>query len=225
MIIDEIAELAKIPEIEDYFAEVLLDVKKKFRDKIREFYRSKDKLDQMEEEKISDLSKAFEKNKTYFFELTCIEDPKRESGVKWEFRRFKLKANGKIMNIIFDDFIEKADQYEVAPHRIQEEIVDVPSLTKKFRINFTKSSSTRVVGFVKEYKEVEEKPGEKEKEEKAEQRLVIRSNRNMLKLSAAAEKHWELEKEELKELLQYNPEYTENVIFSIRMKRAFDCPQ
>jgi hypothetical protein len=231
--IEEIAELSKIPDIKDHFSQVLSDVKQKFQVKIKEYYRlknniesesSKDKPEEMKEEAIPELSKAFEKSKTYFFELTRFEDPERESGFIWELGKFNLKtkSNGKIVSIIFDDFIKNVDQYEVTPHRIQDKIVDVPSLDKKFQISFTKSSPTRVVGFVKEAKIVEEKPGEKEKEEKAKKRLVVRSNRNMLKLATTGEPSMEMEKEELEELLQYNPEFTENILFSIRMKQAFD---
>jgi len=233
-LIEEIAELSKIPGIEDYFLRALFEAKQIFKDKIREFYRlkdnfesesSKEKPEEVKAEMIPELSKAFEKSKTYFFELTRIEDQETKSGFRWELGKFKLKnkADGKVVDIIFDDFIKNVDQYEVTPQRIQDEIVDVPSFDKKFQISFTKSSTTRVVGFVKEAKPVEEKPDEKGIEERAKKRLVMRSNRNMLKLSNT----WEnpLEKEELEELLQYNPEFTENLIFSIRMKRAFDCPQ
>jgi hypothetical protein len=79
------------------------------------------------------------------------------------------------------------------------------------------------VGFVKEYKEVEEKPGEKGKDEKAEERFVVRRNRNMLKLNTKVRKNLvEMEKEELEELLQYNPEFMDSMLFSIRMKQACD---
>lgn len=217
MIIDEIAELAKIPEIEDYFAGVLLEVKKKFRDKINE-YRLKeniknesptDKLEQLEEEEISELSEAFKKNKTYFFELIRVEDPGREPAFRWEVEKFNLKtrANGKIKKIIFDDFIRNVDRYEVTSSRIQDKIVDIPFLDKKIQINFTKSSPTRVVGFVKEYKE------------KAEEKFVLKRNRNMLKLNTTVRKHQEMGKEELQELLQTNPEFMDSMLFSIRMKQ------
>lgn len=231
--IEEIAELSKIPGIKDHFLQVLSGVKQKFQVKIKEYYRlkdniksesSKDKPEERKEEVIPELSKAFEKSKTYFFELTRAEDPKKEPGIKWELGRFKLKANGKVVSIIFNDFIKNADQYEVTPHRIQDEIVDVPSLDKKFRINFTKSSPTRVVGFVKEYKKVEEKVGEKGKEE-AEEKFVVKSNRNMLKLDTSVKKNLEMKKEELVELLQNNPEFMDNMLFSIRIKQAVDRPQ
>lgn len=220
--IKAITELSEIRIIKDFFLQSLSQAREKFEDEIKEFYRLKDNPDQMEEEGISELSKAFEKNKTYFFEMIRVEDPKREFGVKWSLGRFKLKANGKVVNIILDDFIKNADQYEVNPQRIQEEIVDIPSLNKKFWINFTKSSSSRIVGFVKEYKIVEEKAGEKGKEEKEEEKFVLKKNRNMLKLVTKGKKSLEIEKEELEELLQYNPEFTDDMFFSIRMKQALD---
>jgi hypothetical protein len=229
--IEEIAELSKIPEINDHFSQLLSDVKKKFQVKIKEYYRlqeninsgaSKDKPEEMKEEAIPELAKAFEKSKTYFFELTRIDDPERESGFRWDLGKFKLKYNLKIVDLIFNDFVEEVERYKVAPQRIQDKIVDVPSLDKKFQISFTKSSPNRVVGFVKEAKIVDEKPGEKEKEEKAKKRFVVRSNRNMLKLATTGESPIEMEKEELEELLQYNPEFMDNMLFSIRMKRTFD---
>ena len=166
--LEEIANLSKIPEIEDYFSQALLEAKEKFQDKIKECHRlkgnlktesSKDKPEEMKEEGIPEISKAFEKGKTYFFELTRVEDPGSETRFRWELGRFKLKnkAHVKIMDIIFDDFINHLDQYEVTSHRIQDEIVDVPSLGKRFHICFTKSSLTRMVGFVKEAEEVQER--------------------------------------------------------------------
>jgi hypothetical protein len=227
--IEEIAELSKIPDIKDHFSQVLSDVKQEFQGKIKEYYRlqeninsgsSKDKPEEMKEEVFPELSKAFEKSKTYFFELTRIDDPERESGFRWELGKFKLKYNVKIVDLIFNDFVEEVERYKVAPQRIQDKIVDVPSLEKKFQISFTKSSPTRVVGFVKEAKIGDEKQGEKEKEEK--ERFVVRSNRNMLKLSTTGENTLEMEKEELEELLHYNPEFMDNMLFSIRMKQTFD---
>lgn len=227
--IEKIAELSKIPEIEEYFSQALLKAKQIFEDKIREFYRlndniegesSKDKAEEMKKEGIPELSKAFEKSKTYFFELTRIEDHQAESGFKWELGKFKLKnkADGKIVNIIFDDFIKNVDQYEVTPKRIQDKIVEVPSLDKKLQINFTKSSPTRIVGFVKEYREVEEKSGKKGEEEK-EEKFVLKRNRNMLKLNLTVRESMEMEKEELEELLKNNPEFMDSMLFSIRMKQ------
>lgn len=228
--IEEIAILSKIPEIEEHFSMALLKAKQIFKDKIKEFYRlndniesesSKDKPEEMKKEEIPGLSKAFEKSKTYFFELTRDSDPGSESGFKWKLGKFKLKnkADGKIVSIIFDDFIKNVDHYEVNPQRIQDEILDVPSLNKKFQISFTKSSPARVVGFVKEAKSVEEKPGEKGKKEKAEEKFVVRRNRNMLKLNTTGSKNLEMEKEELEELLQNNPEFMDEMLFSIRMKQ------
>jgi hypothetical protein len=235
--IEEIAALSKIPEIEEHFSQVLLKAKQKFKSKIRDFYRlndnieseiSKKKPEEKKEKGIPELSKAFEKSKTYFFELTRVEDPGKEPGFKWQLGKFKLKTkdDGKVVSIIFDDFIKNVDHYEVTPQRIKDEIVNVPSLDKKFQISFTKSSPTRVVGFVKEVKSIEEKSGEKGKEEKAEEKFVVRRNRNMLKLDTTVRKNLErMEKEELEELLKYNQEYTDKLLFSIQVKRACDLLQ
>jgi hypothetical protein len=233
--IEEIATLSKIPEIKEHFSQALLKAKKIFKNKIREFYRlndntegepSKDKPEKMKGEVVHELSKAFEKSKTYFFELTRIDEPGTESGFRWELGKFKLKTkdDGKFVDLIFNDFIEKVDQYKVTPQQIKDEIVEVPSLDKKFQISFTKSSPTRVVGFVKEAKSTEEKPGEKGKEE-AEDKFVIKRNKNMLKLNSGRTKTLKMNKKELEELFETNPEYTDNLIFYIETKRAFDHPE
>jgi hypothetical protein len=45
----------------------------------------------------------------------------------------------------------------------------------------------------------------------------------MLKLNTKVRKNLvEMEKEELEELLQYNPEFMDSMLFSIRMKQACD---
>ena len=230
-LVEEIANLSKIPEIEEYFLQALLEAKQKYQVQIKEYYRlkdnfesesSKDKPEEIKEEVIPGLLKAFEKSKTYFFEFTRVNDPGTAPGYRWELGKFKLKtkAEGKIVDIIFDDFIKDVDQYEVTPHRIRDEIVDVPSLQKKLQISFTKSSPTRVVGFVKEAKPIEEKQGEK-----ADDLQVVKRNRNMLKLDTGRTKTLEINKKELEELLQNNPEFTENMIFSIRLKQFVDHPQ
>ncbi|NIM17360.1 MAG: hypothetical protein GTO45_35590 [Candidatus Aminicenantes bacterium] len=96
------------------------------------------------------------KSKTYFFELSRFKAPNREFG-KWELEKIKFEAGKDIVDKIFSNFSEKIDEYEPDPNQIQTEIVDLPDLGRSFQINFTKSSDTRVVGFVKEIEKDEGK--------------------------------------------------------------------
>ena len=163
-IIGEIAILLEIPEIADYFSQALIKAKNQFHDKIKGHYISNgniriesSKIKPSEKEReISELSKAFGKNKTYFFEMIRLEDPKTES-YNWELGKFKLNANKKTIHMIFKDFIRKVDELEIVPYRILEEYVYFPPLDKWLQINYTKSSPSRVVGFVKEAEKIEEK--------------------------------------------------------------------
>ncbi|NIR06302.1 MAG: hypothetical protein GTN82_12845 [Candidatus Aminicenantes bacterium] len=224
-IVQQIELLSEIPEIKDYFSRALLEARYIFKDKIEEYHNvknnikrevSREKPGEVKEEEIPDLPQPLAKSKTYFFELTRLEHP--EKGFQWELGKFKLQANEKTVNMIFSDFISEVDEYEIAPHRIQENTVYSPPLDKWFQIKFTKSSHTRVVGFVKEV----DKEDKKAKKTKVEMKdFVVKRNRHMLKLATVMKT---VGIEELKEFIENNPGFTEDMLFSLRIKRLADLP-
>ncbi|NIM17364.1 MAG: hypothetical protein GTO45_35610 [Candidatus Aminicenantes bacterium] len=168
--VEEIAQLAFIPEIQEYFRGALTTAKSQFRDKINEYRNiqlnlgkeSKGKEKTESKEDLPELPEPLKKSKTYFFELSRVEDSQSGSP-RWEVGKFKLQANEKTVNMIFSDFIREVDEYEIAPHRIQENTVYSPPLDKWFQTKFTKSSHTRVVVFVKEVEKVGKKGKKEEK--------------------------------------------------------------
>jgi hypothetical protein len=142
----EIDQLAHIPEFEEFFTKALKEAKEKYPEKVVEYQNlikvSKEQLEEI-------IGEPSTKSKSYFFELTLIEDPQAESGYRWEVGKFKLNVNKQIVNMIFSGLIANINEYEVSPTHIRTEFVYSPSLSKWFQINFTKSSDSRIVGFVK----------------------------------------------------------------------------
>jgi hypothetical protein len=216
-ILEEIESLLTIPGVQEYFFRAVLEARHIFHEKIKDYelHEVKNKSGKKEAE---DTSK---KNMTYFFEMKKNEDPETSPDSIWVLDKCKLPPDAKDIKMVLNDFKTKVDHYEIAPHRIQDEPFQLQPLDKWFNIRFTKSSPTRVVGFVKEAEEAREKAKEKQKEEE-EKRFVIKRNGSMVKLSTSAKRN--LEKKEIEELMQDYPEYTDNMVFSIEMKRQSEFP-
>ncbi|NIR06311.1 MAG: hypothetical protein GTN82_12890 [Candidatus Aminicenantes bacterium] len=204
----EIEKLAQIPEIEDFFSEVLTEVKKRFPNKIKHLRKLKANLEAKKEDVISGYSNDLSKSKTYFFQLSRVKDPNREFGHKWELEKIKFKDEKDILNIILSNFLEKIGHYETDPNQIQTEIVDLSDLGRSFQISFTKSSDTRVVGFIKEI----------QKNENIEENVVVQNNRYMVK---GKPKSLQLEAEKIQSslfhLIEENPEFTKYLLFYFLM--------
>jgi hypothetical protein len=225
----EIARLTEIPEIKEFFARKCREARVTFQEAIKAFNQPKDRRKkelpeekpeeaELEDEESTELSKAFARNKTFFFELTRIDDPESDNGFRWELGRLKLKAGEKALHMIFGEFMTRVEHFEISPQRILDEIVDVPLLNRKFKISYTKSSSNRVVGFVKEAEATEEKTEELVKAARIpEERLVINSNKNMLKFDCRTDEP--VEPEDLETFLAENPEFWQNMIFTYRLKQ------
>ena len=97
--------------------------------------------------KILDQSKS----KAYFFKINQVETKGIETGHKWELKKLKLREEPGIVTMIFSGILEKIDEYETNPNHIQTEIVNLSDLGRSFQISFTKSSDTRVNGFIREF--------------------------------------------------------------------------
>jgi hypothetical protein len=218
-LLEEIESLAYIPEVHDYFYRALLEARHIFHAKIKDYelQKLKNGPHKKEAEEVPDLENASKKSMTYFFELNRGEDSRNELGSEWELEKCKLPPDAKDIKMVLNDFKTKVEEYEIAPHRIQDEPFQLKSHDKWFNIRFTKSSRTRVVGFVKEAEDAREKAKEKQKKEE-EKKFVLKSNGNMRKL--ATKESRPLEQEEFQEFLQNNKEFADDMYFSINMKRA-----
>jgi hypothetical protein len=210
-IVKEIGELSNIPEVEYYFSQKLTEAKQKFQKKINQYRNLKRNLKNKKEGKkvdeISGFQNGLSKSMSYFFELYRVKDEVCESGHRWELGEFKLKEDGDIVNMIFSEFKRKIDEYKTAPSQIQIKTVYSPILNKSFQISFTKSTDTRVVGFVK-------------KIEKDEEAYVVMDNVNLLKVT---KKYKNLNMEEMyAKLIQWmeeDPEFTKYIFFTFLMMR------
>lgn len=178
-IVEEIDDLIRIPEIKKFLSTAVAEAKQKFQDQIQQYQKSRDdanlEKDKSQKEKEDTLSilNDLAQNKTFFFEFSRTGDLELESGAAWKLEKCKFKENEKIVNAVFSNFLEKLDQYEIAPNRIQTETVYASSpLGRFFQISFTKTSDSRVVGFVKEI----------EREEEKEEKFVLEDNINLLKV-------------------------------------------
>lgn len=158
-IIEEIQGLLKIPEIREYFFRALLEVRNIFKDEIEDYQHKevKNKSDENKVEEVPDHPHSLKRSKTYFFEMNKVEDPGSDTGFMWILEKCKFPTDEEAIQMVFNHFKKVVDEYEVAPHRIQVELVEFPPQGKIFHIRFTKSSPTRIVGFVKEAEEVQKK--------------------------------------------------------------------
>jgi hypothetical protein len=170
-LVKQIDILTQIPEIEEFFSKALEEVKQKHWNIIDQFLSLKSGTDAKEK---VEVSSSLSKSKSYFFEVSRVEKRGADPGHTWNLEKCKLQADENIVNAIFSGFLKKLDDYEIAPAKIQTEIVKLPESSRAFQINFTKSSDTRVVGFVKEI--------EKE-EEVREDDFVLQDNINLLKVN------------------------------------------
>jgi hypothetical protein len=216
--VEEIAQLALIPEVREYFQGALTTAMDKFKERINEYRNIKLNVEKESKEKtvskedLPELPEPLKKSKTYFFELSRVDDS--ESGFsRWEVGKFKMNVGGNVVNMIFNEFIGKIDKYETAPTRIQTEIVYSLPLDKYFQISFTKSSDTRVVGFVKK--------ADKEKVELLEQekrkKFVVRTTKNTVIMETQTS--WELDWEEFIPDVKNDPEF-HDMLYYLLMKRA-----
>jgi DNA-binding phage protein len=176
---NEIEELARVPEIKEFLIQAVEDAKEKF----------KDQIDQIRKTAFPSIKDGESRDKSYFFDLNRIEDPESEIGYKWELGRFNLKAQKEIADMILSQFIKKVDEYEAIPQQMQNKIFKSPILGKSFNITFMKNSETRVTGFVEEIEEDEQKNVSKYKEQ-----YILKNGRGMVKVPA---KHAGLAREEL----------------------------
>jgi hypothetical protein len=217
-ILEEIESLVNIPGIQEYFFRAILEARHIFHDKIKDYELQKVKNESYKKEagEVSEISNASKKSMTYFFELNRGEDSQDEAGSGWDLDKCKLPPDAKEIKMVLNDFKKKVEEYEIAPHRIQDEPFQLHP-DKWFNIRFTKSSPTRVVGFVKEAEDAGEKAREKQKKE-AEGKFILKRYGNMRKLATRESRP--LEHEEFQEFLQANKEFAEDVYFSINMKRA-----
>jgi hypothetical protein len=219
-IIEEIKQLSNIPEIREYFFRALLEARHIFKYKIEAHRGLKNNPPGIEPEKIPGFSHAL-KSKPFFFELSRSKDLEAESGCSWKPDKCNLPPDEEAMKTVFNDFIKKIEEYEIAPHLLQDERVHFQPLNKWFLIRFTKSSPTRVVGFVKEVEEDQEKlkGGQKKEEEK---KFVKKVNRSMLKIDPNVT--ISIKREELEEFLRSNHEFTDDMVFLLNMKRQSEFP-
>jgi len=151
-IIEEIEGLLKIPEIREYFYRAVLEVRNIFKDEIEDYQPKevKNKSGENKVGKVPDHPHSLKGSKTYFFEMNKVEDPGSDTGFKWILEKCKFPTDGEAIYTLFNDFINKVDGYEIAPQRIQDELVHLQHQDKWVNIRFTKSSSNRVIGFMKE---------------------------------------------------------------------------
>jgi hypothetical protein len=219
-ILQEIKSLVNIPEVHDYFYRALLEAKHIFHAKIKDYQLQEVENNsyKKEAEEVPDLQSAPIKSMTYFFELNRDEDSTDEAGSGWQLEKCKLPPDAKDIKMVLNEFKKKVEEYEIAPHRIQDEPFQLQP-NKWFNIRFTKSSPTRVVGFVKEAEDAREKAKEKQKKEEVK-KFVLKRYGNMRKLAIGESRP--LGHEEFQEFLQGNKEFAEDLYFSINMKRASD---
>lgn len=163
-LVKEIDELTIIPELETFFASAIKDAKLKYRELISQFINLESKVSQGFE---------IEKKKSYFFEANRIDFPGGD-GYRWKLEKCKLNAGNALGHSIFSYFLKSLDKIEIAPNRVQTETIDLPDIERAFQINYTKSSETRVVGYVKETERSAEGSGED---------FVIKDNINVLKMA------------------------------------------
>jgi hypothetical protein len=193
-IIKEVSNLAHIPEIEEILTKTLEEAKERYAHKIEEYQNLKKNYENELEEKIVT---GMSKSKSYFFELTRHEDLECEAGHQWELGKFKLNVNGKILDMIFSEFIANIDQYETAPNQIQTETVYSAPLNRSFQINFTKSGDNRAVGFVKII----------------EENFVKRQNDTMLTVATTTPTSLQVQKERVSKAIEDNPGFGEDISF------------
>ena len=155
-IIEEIERILEIPEIHDYFYRAVLEARHIFKDKIEDYRHQevKNKTGEKKGEEVPDHPHSLKRSKTYSFEMNKVEDPGSDTGFMWILEKCKFPTDEEAIQMVFNDFMKVVDEYEVAPHRIQVELVEFPPQGKIFHIRFTKSSSTRVIGFMKEVQEI-----------------------------------------------------------------------
>lgn len=194
-IVKEVSDLAHIPEIEEIFIKTLEEAKERYAHKIEEYQNVKKSYEKELEEKVDT---GMSKSKSYFFELTRHENPESEEGGNiWELGKFKLNVNGQILDMIFSELISNIDQYETAPNQIQTETVYSTPLNRSFQINFTKSSDTRVVGFVKII----------------EENFVKRENDTILTVTTTTPKSLQVQRERVAKAIEDNPDFGDDITF------------
>jgi hypothetical protein len=216
--VEEITQLSFIPEVREYFQDALTTARVKFKERINEYRGIQLNLEKESKEKtgpkedLPGLPEPLKKSKTYFFELSRVDDI--ESGSpRWEVGKFKMNVKGNVVNMIFSEFINRIDEYETEPTRIQTEIVYSSPLDKYFQISFTKISDTRVVGFVKEADREKIELLEHEKRKK----LVLRTTKNTVIMATQAS--WEFDWEEAIQHVKGEPEF-QNMVYYLLLKRA-----
>ena len=197
----EIRELLHDPGVKKRFSEVLRQAKQELK-----------KPGEKKEDKIPDSQDTVQRSKSYFFELNKIKEPGFDLSSRWELGSLKLKAGKKIVEEIFSQLRKKIDDCEVAPNKIQSEIVKLPAQDTLFQINFTKSSEKKVSGFIKEIGKDRKAIGEDT------DGFVVKNNINMLKLATKAKN---LDKDDMyariKQAMKKNPDVIEDIFFYLLM--------
>lgn len=198
-LIKDISALTHIPKIEEIFLKTLEKVEEEYPDLVNEYLGLKNSLEKEFGEKVEGNGG---KGKSYFFEVNRVEDPGKKGDTHWELGKFKLNVGGNIVNMIFSEFINRVDTFEIAPTRIQTDFVFSQPLNRLFQINFTKGSDSRVVGFVKII----------------EDDFVVTKTENMVKVNTRACRT--VEKERLFKYMEDYSQISEGMYFTLRMLEA-----
>jgi succinate dehydrogenase flavin-adding protein (antitoxin of CptAB toxin-antitoxin module) len=203
-ILKEIARFLYIPEVQKHLSTLLEELKEQYGAGIDQ-YPLINRKESPRRMYTTEFIEGLSKSKTYFFDLVKEEDQK---GVAWIVKNLNLEDGAEkesIKKILFE-FVKKIDKHEISPNLIQSEVIELSDRDKAdkyYKIGFTKHSSTRVVGFIKEHEEKKEVDD-----------FVIQDDSKILKIT---NKYKNLEKEEMytkiKQEMQNHPELIEDIFF------------
>lgn len=142
----EIGQLSHLKEFEPFLKEALESFKQEHGKKFLEY---KNLLKRSKEELGKEVNTDTKRSKSYFFELVR----KRRSNGKinhiWDVKNFKFKLDSEILEMIFDPILDKVDRLKIDPDHIHSENVYLKTINKWFEINFIKSGTNNVNGFVR----------------------------------------------------------------------------
>lgn len=168
--LQEIAELAQIPEVENFLVRAVEDAKEQFKDEIERYRKIV----------LPTFSDGVSKDKSFFFEMTRVDDPTNEAGFRWELGKFRLQPH---IAAILEQFAQEVENSPVIPQQQQEKILKSLTTEKNFKVTFMKNDDSRVVGFIEEMAEEEKEKTLIPMNQLKEEGFLIKETQGTIKLN------------------------------------------